>query len=565
MTSETGPAYDLIVVGAGAGGMTTALCAAHLGMKVLLCEASDQVGGTTAFSAGTLWIPGNKQSNLVGLPDTIDDARRYLDAVVGPQDQRGLREALFESGAAAIDFLHKHTQVHFVPAGLHPDYLQEEGAATSGRAVVPVPYDGRLLGNAFRRIRQPLSDFTVLGGMMLGKADVQAVIGRYRSWANFLHVGKLVVRHAMDRLRYPRGTRLVMGNALVARFLASLLDVGVAIRYRHKLQGLKCEAGRVVGADVETEQGVKTFRSRLGVVLACGGIGQHPGLRESPVPTTRRWDSLVHAGNQGAGLDCALAVGAHLQENPGRFFWQPVSRVPAVQGGYRLFPHLYLDRAKPGLIAVNRLGQRFTNEADSYHHFAEALWHQPVADGDAAPAFLLCDAGFVRRYGLGVVPPGTRRLDRYVSSGYLLQADTLQALALRIDVDARALQATVEKYNAMAAAGIDTVWGKGNSKLNQFNGDPTHTPNPCLGAVGPGPFFALPIWPADAGSSTGLATDADGRVLDSADRVIEGLFAAGNDMASPMRGTYPGPGITLGPAVTFGYRTACFAASLRSF
>lgn len=558
--SETGPAYDLIVV--GAGGMTTALCAAHLGLKVLLCEASDQVGDTTVFSAGTFWIPGNHPSRLAGMLDTVDEARRYLNAVVGPQDLRGLREALFEIGAAAMEFLHRHTLMRFVPAGLHPDYLQREGAATSGRAVVPVPYDGRLLGDAFRRIRQPLPDFTVLGGMMLGKADVQAVIGRYRSWANFLHVGKLVGRHAMDRLRYPRGTRLVMGNALVARFLDSLQNVEVAIGYRHKLLRLKCEAGRVVGADVETEQGAKTFRSRLGVVLACGGIGQHAGLRESPAPSTPRWDSLVHSGNQGAGLDCALAVGAHPHEHPGGFFWQPVSRVPSVQGEYRLFPHLYLDRAKPGLIAVNRLGQRFTNEADSYHHFAEALWHQPVADGDAAPAFLLCDAGFVRRYGIGVVPPGTRRLDRYVSSGYLLQADTLEALALRIDVDARALQATVEMYTAMAAAGQDTAWGKGNSELNRFNGDTSHTPNPCLAAVGPGPFFAVPIWPADAGSSTGLATDADGRVLDSADRVIEGLFAVGNDMASPMQGTYPGPGITLGPAVTFGCRTACFAASL---
>jgi len=130
MMSETGPAYDLIVV--GAGGMTTVLCAAHLGLKVLLCEASDQVSGTTVFSAGTFWIPGNHPSRLTGMLDTVDEARRYRNAVVGPQELRGLREALFEIGAAAMEFLHRHTQVRFVPAGLHPDYLQREGAATPG-------------------------------------------------------------------------------------------------------------------------------------------------------------------------------------------------------------------------------------------------------------------------------------------------------------------------------------------------------------------------------------------------------------------------------------------------
>lgn len=556
--------YDLIVVGGGAGGMTTALCAAHLGLDVLLCEASEWAGGTTAFSAGTLWVPGNEVSRAAGFCDSVAHARRYLDAVVGEDDPRGLRRAFLQSAAQAVSFLARHTQVRFMPSGVHPDYLVEDGAAVAGRAVGVQPYDGRRLGPDFHRVRPPLRDFMVLGGMMLGKADVQAVVGRYRSWPSFRRTLQIVARHAMDRLTHPRGTRLVMGNAMVARYLASLKDAGVPVAYRTRMQALRWDGGRVVGVDVSMEEdGPRTLMARRGVVLACGGIGHSNAWRRQLGPAgDRAWDSLVAPGNLADGISGAISLGARMETHPETFFWQPVSRVPAAGGGYRLFPHLYLDRAKPGLIAVNRAGERFTNEADSYHHFAQALWRQPQAEGP--PAYLLCDARFVQRHGLGVIPPGTRRLSGYRDWGYLLLAGTLEALASQMDVPTAALAATVQRFNALAAAGIDADWGRGASELNRFNGDPAHAPNPCMGPIREAPFCALPIWPADAGSSSGLACDAHGRVLDRDDRPIPGLYAAGNDMASPMRGTYPGPGITLGPAVAFGYRIARYVAAARA-
>lgn len=547
------PEYDLIVVGAGAGGMVTALCAAHLGLRVLLCEASDQAGGTTALSAGTVWIPGNTASYEAGRGDCAADARRYLDGVIGRDDPRGLRDAFLESAPQAIDFLAQRTEVRFVPAGLHPDYLQVEGAALAGRALTPLPYDGRALGDDFGRVRPPLPDFTILGGMMLGKRDVQALIGRYRARRDFLHTLRILGRHALDRLTYPRGTRLVMGNALVARCLASLRAARVDLRYRSRLAGLLHADGAVFGATFETEGGVLACRARHGVVLACGGIGHHAGLRARLSPGTAHWDSLLPEEIRGAGLQHAMAIGARLDEHPGSFFWQPVSRVPA-RDGYRLFPHLYLDRAKPGLIAVNGAGMRFTNEADSYHHFAASLW--PQMGQTAPPAFLVCDADFIRRYGLGIIPPGKRSTRRYEARGYVLRSDTLHGLALKIGVPADALALSVARHNTCATEGKDGELGKGGSALNRFNGDPRHTPNPCLGPIRRAPFHALPIWPADAGSSTGLATDCHGRVLNQSGEIVPGLFAAGNDMASPMRGSYPGPGITLGPALAFGYRIA---------
>ena len=225
-----------------------------------------------------------------------------------------------------------------------------------------------------------------------------------------------------------------------------------------------------------------------------------------------------------------------------------------------MYPHFLLDRAKPGLIAVNGAGRRFVNEGCSYHDFVEAMFeahkHSP-----AIPAWLICTEAFVRAYGLGVIHPGTRNLERFEKDGYIARAGSLNELARRISVDAAGLEATVRRYNQHAARGEDPDFHKGSTVLNRFNGDPA-APYPCLAPIEQPPFVAQAVWPADISVSTGLATDADARVLGGSGAPIPGLYACGNDMASIFMGTYPGPGTTLGPAITFGYRAAMHAASL---
>lgn len=174
---------DLIVVGAGAAGMTTALVAKLHGLRVTLIEATEQVGGTTATSAGTLWIPGSSHGERAGHGDSLDRARAYLDALIGPDDPRSRREAYLASAAEAIDFLEANSSVAFRSAGTHPDYLEHSGAAMSGRAISLLDFDGRLLGKDFARVRAPMSRFMVLGGMMVGKADIRALLGRWASGA----------------------------------------------------------------------------------------------------------------------------------------------------------------------------------------------------------------------------------------------------------------------------------------------------------------------------------------------------------------------------------------------
>ncbi len=550
---------DLVVVGAGAGGMTAALAAALHGLRVVLCEATGQVGGTTATSAGTLWVPGNRQGEAAGHGDCAAEAARYLDALIGADDPRGLRRAYLAHAAGTIAEIEARTRLRFTSAGLHPDYLQQPGAALAGRALSPVEFDGRTLGaEDFRRVRPPMRELMVLGGMMAGKADVQALFDRWRTRAGFARSARLLLRYARDRLRHPRGTRLVLGNALVARLLASLRDAGVEIRFGHRLVQLLRPQGRVTGAAFDVGGRHETLHATHGVVLATGGIGHDVALRADLAPAGVHRYSLACASVRGEGIAAAQAAGAQLERHPGDFFWQPVSVVPRPGGAAGLFPHLYLDRAKPGLVAVDGQGRRFVDEGASYHHFVEGM---RAAGGLQRPAFLVCDAAFVRRYGLGAIPPGRVAGTRHAAGGYLVAAPTLDALARRLGVDGEALQATVARHNEAARSGRDAEFHKGESPLGRFNGDPAHRPNPCLGPIATPPFCALPVWAADAASSSGLATDAQGAVLDAGGQPIPGLHACGNDMASMMRGTYPGPGTTLGPALVFGWRCGVHAAT----
>jgi succinate dehydrogenase/fumarate reductase flavoprotein subunit len=552
---ESGREVDLLVAGAGPAGLTAALVASLEGLDVLLCEKSDQVGGTGATSAGTLWIPGNSQSRAAGFNDSAEQADRYLDALIGENTNRALRSAFLESGPKAIDYLAARSAVQFLPCGKHPDYRSNmAGAAISGRAIVPVPFDGRLLGTDFDRVRPPMPEFMLFGGMMVGKADIAPLINRYRSLGNFVYSAGLFTRYLLDRLKYRRGTRIMMGNALIGRLFYSLRKRNVPILFGATLVDLIGDERGISGARVSVDGREIAIRTRKGVMLATGGYAHNKRFRETFMPQPVPAYSMSYEGNHGDGVEIGERLGAAVApERSTSGLWTPVSVVPRSDSSKGLFPHLVLDRAKPGLIAVNSAGRRFVNEAVSYHDFVLAMFESHKST-PTMPAWLICDALFLKKYGLGVVYPGHRKPGTFVDSGYLTSAPTLEELGGKIKVDPRELRATVERHNQFAQTGVDVDFGKGETELNRFNGDPEHAPNPCIGQLSTPPFYALAVWPADIAVSTGLATDADARVLDRDGKVIPGLYACGNDMASVMAGSYPGPGTTLGPAIVFAYR-----------
>ena len=234
--------------------------------------------------------------------------------------------------------------------------------------------------------------------------------------------------------------------------------------------------------------------------------------------------------------------------------------MPKPDGEPGRFPHL-VERAKPGALMVRRDGRRFCNEADSYHDVMQALFAAtPV--GEPAEAWLLCDHRFLRRYGLGRVRPRPFPIRPWLSNGYLMRGATIAELAAACGIDAAGLARTLEAYNAAAAEGRDPEFGRGETPYNRIQGAADNRPNPCVAPLGPGPFYAVRIVPGSLGTFAGLKTDAHARVLDNHDAPIPGLYAVGNDMSSMMAGRYPAGGITLGPAMTFGYVAAHHAGGV---
>ncbi|MDE1167745.1 MAG: FAD-dependent oxidoreductase [Pseudomonas sp.] len=551
---------DLLVFGAGTAGMTTALMASHHGLDVLLCEKTAAVGGISATSGGTTWVPGTTQSQRAGVADKVEDAATFLKAVVGERGGQALREAFLACGPQAIDELERISEVKFIAAVAHPDYVSGPGAAFGGRALAPIAFDGRLLGKDFARVRPPRPEFMGLGGMMVPRADLDALLSPFASVKNLTRTLSVVGRYCRDRLSHARGTNLVMGNALVARLFYSLRQQNVAIRFETPLHELILENGQVVGAVVLHNGQPQRIRARRGVVLATGGVTRHPTLRKQLFPAAAQPLSLSPLTHTGDGIDQALKANAQLDnghDSPG--LWMPCSIRTDKNGYQAVWPHILLDRAKPGLIAVNGRGLRFVNESDSYHDFVMGM----LAD-NSATAHLICDEAFLRRYGLGLVMPlrSGANIARFVKAGYLVKGRTLAELAGKLKVDAQGLETTVNSYNTAAARGEDPAFGRGASPMNRYNGDPQQTPNPCVRPLGQGPYYAVTVQPADLACSAGLSGNADGQVLDTQGQVIEGLYACGNDLTSIFRGTYPGPGTTLGPAIVFGWRVARHAAGI---
>lgn len=296
--------------------------------------------------------------------------------------------------------------------------------------------------------------------------------------------------------------------------------------------------------------------ARAGVVLATGGIGWNADLRARLFPPQIAPVSQTPAGNTGDGIAVAEGIGAAVDDGgDSPALWMPCSMLRRPDGSTAIWPHILLDRAKPGLIAVGRDGRRFVNESDSYHDFAMGMIRAGLSE-----AWLIVDAAFLRRYGLGLMLPGGRGLRRLLKAGYLDRAPDPGTLAARIGVDAAGLAASVAAANRFAAEGVDRDFGRGTSAMNRFNGDGTVAGNPCLGPIGTAPFYALRVVPIDLAGAAGLRITPEALVRDRAGAPIPGLYACGNDAASIFRGTYPGPGTTIGPAMVFGWRIGRHAA-----
>jgi succinate dehydrogenase/fumarate reductase flavoprotein subunit len=557
---------DLLVIGSGAGGLATAVTAAHLGLSVVVIEKESQFGGTTAWSGGWMWIPRNPLALAAGIDEDAARPLNYLRHELGAQFDEARARAYLAHGPRMVDFFQRETALRFIDGNAIPDFHgRTADAATGGRSVCAAPFDGRRLGARIHDLKPPLPETTLWGMGIASGRELRHFLDATTSPRSAWYVTKRLSAHLRHRVTHGRGLRLVNGGALVGALAASAFEAGVRILLGHAAIRLTRRAGRVDGAIAETSTGRLRIEAARGVVLACGGF-PHDAERKKALlphaPTGHEHWSAAGRGNTGDGLRLGESVGGSVADDlASAAALAPVSLVPRADGSVGHFPHL-IERAKPGLIAVRADGRRFVNEADSYHDFMRGLL-AATPPGAPVEAWLICDARFMRRFGLGAVKPAPMPHRRWLANGYLKQGRTLDALAAACGIDADALRATVERYNAQARAGRDDDFAKGETAYNRVQGEArAHLPNACMAPIEHGPFHAVKVVAGSLGTFAGLRVDAKARVLDGRGAPIAGLYAAGNDMASLMGGHYPSGGITLGPAMTFGYIAAHDAAGV---
>jgi 3-oxosteroid 1-dehydrogenase len=547
------PTVDVLVVGAGAAGMTAALTAARQGLRTLLVEKSDYFGGSTARSGGGVWIPGNYALQAAGQRDTPEAAKTYLDAIVGDTSPKACRDAYVDRGPALMEFLRANTPVRFAWVPHYSDYHPEQpGGRSAGRSVEPRAIDGRILGEELDRLHPPYSKAPA--NMVVSQASFRWLSLGLRTAKGPMIALRIAIRRlvttALHRKMYG------MGNALAIGLRKGLMDAGVPVRYGTELVGLVVEDGQVVGAEVEDAGGRSVIRVHRGLMLGSGGFEHNLAMRQKyqPSPTSTEWTTGA-ASNTGGGILAGIAVGADtaLMDDA---WWGPT--IPLGRGPWFCLS----ERNLPGSIMVNAAGNRFMNEALPYVEAVHAIYDGEATGVAHVPCWMVIDQRYRNRYLFAGLGPRQPFPGKWYQSGAIVKAETLAGLAEQIGVPAHALEQTVERFNGFAASGTDEDFHRGESAYDRYYSDPTVKPNPSLHAIDQAPFYAVKIVPGDLGTKGGLVTDERARVLRPDGSVIPGLYAAGNVSAAVMGRTYAGPGATIGPAMVFGYLAALDLAEL---
>ena len=548
---------DFIAIGSGAAGMSAAIRAHDLGAEVLLLEATDRYGGSTAMSGGVCWVPNNPHMAAAGVPDTPEDGLTYLRNIVGDSSPDVVLQTYVTESRRMVEYLEDKTAVRFESLEKYCDYYPEvDGGRPGGRSMECTPYDGRKLGEEFRRIRPPHPQSQVLGIFGLTAREAHTLLAN--TWRSKLVLIKRLLSAALSlpaRRKWGRDPRLTAGNALIARLRRSLLDRDIELSLSTPVRDLIIEGGRVVGVIAERDGKTLRIGARRAVLLSAGGFSRNKSMRQKhqPAPITDEW-SAGNMRNLGDGHRMGVTAGGRLVLMD-EAWWTPTIRIPRQELAWVVV----VEKNLPHSMMVNDAGQRFTNEAAPYLDVVKGMY-----SADSAPAWLLFDATFRRNYPVGPLAPGYAVPDKRVSkkfiSGFLKKSDTLTGLAEACELPAQALQGAVERFNGMADSGKDTDFGRGESLSDRYYGDHRAKPNPCLGRLETPPFYALRIYPGDLGTKGGLVVDTRGRVLDAVDTPIPGLYAAGNCAAPVMGKTYPGAGGTIGPAMLVGFLAAEAAA-----
>jgi succinate dehydrogenase/fumarate reductase flavoprotein subunit len=533
--------YDVVVIGTGAGGIVSAITAANKGLKTLLIEKADVIGGSSALSGGGLWIPNNHVSKNAGLQDSEEEALTYMEEVIdydGKASSKERKIAYIKNGSKMVKYL-EDLGMKWVAGTLYPDYYPERPGGKIGRSIEGAIYDARELGEFESTIRTGdiKPPIPLLSGKVasLPKAftnvkDFSTVIGMFLT--GFGH--KIKGAHAVS-----------IGGGLIARLLKIALVQGVTVQLSTPLKDLIIENEAVVGIEVE-QDGQRKLIGAKGVILASGGFDRNPELRKKYHNVGTEWTS-GSPDNTGDLLLIAEKYGfdTELLDDA---WWGPTAITP---DGTRKF--MVYERSMPHCIIVDQDGKRYFNESQSYTDAGQAMLKRQEETGKAIPSWLIMESRNRNKYIFGDMLP-RRTPKEVIENGFLIKADSIEELAQKTGIDLDGLKETISRFNGFVQKGVDEDFGRGNSAYDNYYGDPTYK-NPNLGEIVKPPFYAVKAYPGDLGTKGGLLADEHSRVLKNGEPV-KGLYATGNCSASVMGRVYPGPGSTLGPTTVFGYIAA---------
>lgn len=542
--------FDFVIVGSGGGGMVAALAAHDAGASAVVLEKQSLIGGSTCMSGGILWVPNHPRMK----DDSYEDAMAHFEAVVGDVgicSSYERRHAFLTEGPAMVTFLEQQG-LPLVPCPGYSDYYSSaKGGSDHGRGLEPRPWNGKRLGALRTKLQPGLAQSL---GMAVMTNEARSLSNYNRSFKAFAISARVAIRTVLGKAT--GRAVLTNGASLIGQLLKIANDRGVPVWTDAPLAELIVEDGRVVGVRTVRNGAPVTIGARKGVLIAAGGFARNRAMRQQyggDQPNEGKW-SMSNLGDTGEAILAAMGVDAQtaLMDEA---WWMPLPRTGQ-------FGQSTLDQARqrPRTIFVDADGRRFVNESNSYMEVGKAMYERNLTS-KAVPCWVIFDERYRKRYAHVRSHPGYFPKEM-LESGKLKKAATLRELAALCGIDPDGLEETIDSFNVHARDGRDPEYHRGESAYNRALGDPNRRlPNPCVGPIDEGPFYACEVLPGDIGTCGGLVTDEFARVLDTNDQPIPGLYATGNSTATVMGRKYLGPGASIANTMVFGYVAARHAAT----
>ncbi|MBU6268705.1 MAG: FAD-binding protein [Sphingomonadales bacterium] len=552
MRSTTPPAtwdieVDFISVGSGIAGISGAIAAHAAGLETLVIERDDLLGGVTALSMGEVWVAGNHLAAALGIEDSPESGFRYIQRLAMDYADEDAIRNLTTHTAPVLQWFEENAGLRMMVIGDCPDYYAgaSNDAVMAGRMLEAEPFPAASLGEWQDRVR--CSPNVPYG---LTHADIGEAGGTSQ-----------MLNWPFDRM----GQRLeadqrCLGPGLIGWLIKNALDRGIPLHTGTSAQQLYTDETRVVGLRAVKDGQSLNIRARKGVLLAVSSYERSPDHNKR-LSHQLDLQSMVLPTVDGAALRLAGPLGARTAKVPDiTALGMPMVGEEDVYG-LPIWRNAMVPIGLPHAIVVNRTGRRFANEAFYRDIFARV----DAIDGATQthpnfPCWLILDAQHRAKYPCGTCLPGSD-----LPEGLAQRADSIAELAATIGIDPTALETTVARFNANAEAGIDPDFHRGEMPWSAWMcGDRTHQPNPNLGPLTQGPFYAVRLhrMGGSAIAASGLLADLHCRALGWDDEPIDGLYVGGNAQARTDTGAMMQSGISNARGLLHGWLAARHAAGL---